>query len=223
MQIHRNNLFIYFVELIVALGSFCLVVLFSVTIEASLPDPLNPNAPPKDDSEIPPPTFNIPGATQPSANQGGAGDPGSNGAQAVPGIGGITPMSGSILSGFMEPFEYEPAGRKDPFAVPTMEKPLPPGSFHGPILPLQRFKLEELALMGIIWDVSKPRAMVRDPGGQIHVLGPNAKLGDKNGYIAVIREGEIVVIETFEEDGKLFSAARVVKLTSGAVPGAVQQ
>ncbi len=140
-----------------------------------------------------------------------------------PGGSGITPMSGSILSGFMEPFEYEPAGRKDPFSVPAIDKPLPPGSFHGPILPLQKYRLDQLALMGIIWDVSKPRAMIRDPGGQIHVLGPNAKLGDKNGYIAVIREGEIVVIETFEEDGKLFSAARVVKLTSGATAGSAQQ
>lgn len=130
--------------------------------------------------------------------------------------GGATGAPSSVLSGFMEPFEYKPEGRKDPFSVPSVEKPLPPGSFHGPTLPLQKFRLDELALTGIIWDVVRPRAMLRDPTGKIHVVGLNAKLGNQNGYVAVIREGEIVVIETFEEEGKLFSAARVVKLASAA-------
>lgn len=130
-------------------------------------------------------------------------------------VGGAIENEVSVLSGFMEPFDYDPQGRKDPFAQPTVEKPLPPGMFHGPVLPLQKFRLEELSLIGVIWDVSKPRAMLKDPSGRVHVVGPNAKLGMQNGYIATIREGEIVVIETYEEDGKLFSSARIVKLAGG--------
>lgn len=134
---------------------------------------------------------------------------------------GVAGPATSVLSGFMEPFPYDPQGRKDPFAQPTIEKPLPPGAFHGPVLPLQRFSLDpnqpdskKLRLIGIIWDVSKPRAMIMDPNSRVHVVGPNAKIGDRNGYVAAIREGEIVVIETYEEDGKLFSSARVVKIAS---------
>ncbi len=123
----------------------------------------------------------------------------------------------SVLSGFMEPFEYDPQGRKDPFAQPMVERPMEQGRFHGPVLPLQKFPLGKLSLVGVIWDVSKPRAMVRDPNGGVHVVGPNAKLGDRNGYVAAIREGELVVVETYEEDGKLFSQVRVVKIAdSGA-------
>lgn len=119
---------------------------------------------------------------------------------------------GSTLSSFMEPFEYDPLGRKDPFQKPDIDKPLAPGSFHGPVLPLQKYPLAQLTLVGIIWDVARPRAMFKDPQQKVHVIGPNAKLGNQNGYIAVIREGEVVVIETFEEDGKLYSAPRIVKL-----------
>lgn len=142
------------------------------------------------------------------------GAPAGPGGDAQSGASATDPAV-SVLSGFMEPFEYDPQGRKDPFAQPAIEKPLPPGAFHGPVLPLQKFKLEQLSLIGVIWDVSRPRAMFKDPSGKVHVVGPNAKLGDMNGYVAAIREGEVVVIETREEDGKLFSSARVVKIAGG--------
>lgn len=125
---------------------------------------------------------------------------------------GEAEAAGSTLSSFMEPFDYDPLGRKDPFQKPAIDKPLAPGSFHGPVLPLQKYPLASLTLVGIIWDVARPRAMFKDPDQKVHVVGPNAKLGNQNGYIAVIREGEVVVIETFEEDGKLYSAPRIVKL-----------
>lgn len=136
------------------------------------------------------------------------------GAPAAPSANAATAPSepGTSLSTFMEPFEYDPLGRKDPFQKPAIDRPLAPGSFHGPVLPLQRFALSQLTLVGIIWDVARPRAMFKDPEQRVHVIGPNAKLGNQNGYIAVIREGEVVVIETFEEDGKLYSAPRIVKL-----------
>jgi type IV pilus assembly protein PilP len=121
----------------------------------------------------------------------------------------------SPLSSMMQPYEYLDLGRKDPFQKPVLEKPLAPGAFHGPVLPLQRFSLDQLQLIGIIWDVAHPRAMLKDPQGKIHMLGPNAKIGNQNGYIAAIREGEVVVIETFEEEGKLRSDVRIVKLSTG--------
>lgn len=144
----------------------------------------------------------------------GSAPPSADGTTPPPGGGAIVApkQPGSSLSSFMEPFDYDPLGRKDPFQKPSIERPLAPGSFHGPVLPLQKFALSQLTLVGIIWDVSRPRAMFKDPDQKVHVVGPNSKLGNQNGYIAVIREGEVVVIETFEEDGKLYSAPRIVKL-----------
>ena len=117
-----------------------------------------------------------------------------------------------FLQGLMDPFEYDPRGRKDPFAQPLIDRPVEQGSAHGPLLPLQRFGLEQLQLVGIIWDVKRPRAMIQDPQRKIHIVGPNTKVGTKNGYIAVIREGEIVVVETIPQDGKLVSSAQILRL-----------
>ena len=118
----------------------------------------------------------------------------------------------TIFAGFMDPFDYEARGRRDPFAQPVPDKPLLPTGLHGPVLPLQSYNIEQLRLIGIIWDVRHPKAMIKDPDGKTHIVGPNTKIGPKNGYIAVIREGEMVVVETTDQDGKLNSTAQVVKI-----------
>ncbi len=116
------------------------------------------------------------------------------------------------FTGFLEPFNYNPRGRRDPFAQILPERQASRGRVNGPDLPLQQYELQELKLTGIIWDVSRPRAMLKDPKGKVHIVGPNAKLGRKNGYIAVIREGELVVVETVEHEGRLMSSTKIVKL-----------
>lgn len=112
----------------------------------------------------------------------------------------------------MEAFEYNPRGRRDPFIQPIPDKPVEQGPVHGPLLPLQKFELTQLRLVGIIWDVRKPQAMIKDPSGATHLVGTNTRIGPRNGYIAVIREGEIVVVETQEQEGRLVSSAQVVKI-----------
>ncbi len=119
----------------------------------------------------------------------------------------------SIIQGFMDPFPYDPNDKRDPFRPPIEDKQLPAGALHGPLLPLQRFDLNQLKLMAVIWDVARPKALIKDPEGKTHIIGPNAKIGQKNGYVAVVREGEIVVIETVERDGRLYSTAQVVKIS----------
>ena len=123
-----------------------------------------------------------------------------------------SPASEGIFSGFMDPFDYEPRGRRDPFLQPIPDKPVEQGNVAGPLLPLQKFELGQLRLIGIIWDVKRPKAMIKDPAGATHVVGPNTKVGPRNGYIAVIREGEMVVVETTDQDGRLVSSAQVVKI-----------
>ncbi|MES2854641.1 MAG: pilus assembly protein PilP [Bdellovibrionota bacterium] len=120
--------------------------------------------------------------------------------------------SSSMFGGFREPFDYDPRGRRDPFIQPIPDRPMSEGALHGPLLPLQKFDLVQLRLVGIIWDVRRPKAMIKDPTGNTHLVTTNTKVGPKNGYIAVIREGEIVVVETQEQDGRLVSTAQVVKI-----------
>lgn len=118
-----------------------------------------------------------------------------------------------FFSGLFDAFDYEPRGRRDPFSQTIVGRPLEQvGDAYGPLLPLQRFNLEELRLTGIIWNVARPKAILKDPSGNIHVVTLNSKIGSRNGYVAAIREGEIVVVETIEQDGRLVSTAQVVKI-----------
>jgi type IV pilus assembly protein PilP len=163
-------------------------------------------SPPKADAQ----TAADPAAAATPAPAAGASEPVSA-AEAAKQLEALTDEL--FLQGMMDAFEYDPRGRRDPFVQPVLDRPVPMGAKHGPFLALQRFDINTLKLVGIIWDVKRPRAMITDPGGKIHIVGPNAKIGPRNGYIAVIREGEIVVVETVEgEGGRLASSAQVIKL-----------
>ncbi|MEO0335779.1 MAG: pilus assembly protein PilP, partial [Pseudomonadota bacterium] len=80
------------------------------------------------------------------------------------------------------------------------------------LLPLQRFDLDQLNLLGIIWDISDPKAMFKDPNGEIHIVGLEERIGRKNGYIAVIREGEVVVVEASRRKGEVIYTSRVLRM-----------
>lgn len=118
----------------------------------------------------------------------------------------------SELQSFLEPFIYEMKGRRDPFkpfveGVATSED-----EADGPLLPLQQFDLEQIKLIGIIWDVRHPKAMFLDPNSQVHVLGRDERIGRNNGYIAVIREGEVVVVESAKVRGQNTFNSKVLKI-----------
>lgn len=105
---------------------------------------------------------------------------------------------------------YDPSGKRDPF------RPLPAirGMTLGgqPVEPLEKFDLEQLKLVGILWDTKKPKAMVKDPTGKVHMVYPNTKMGKRNGYIRLIREGEVVVIESIVDEDKTVKNAKVLVL-----------
>jgi type IV pilus assembly protein PilP len=152
-------------------------------------------------------------AAQPQSAQAPAADATQAQSGSAQTASGSSPSSQEgIFSGFMDPFDYDPRGRRDPFVQPVPDRPVEQGNVAGPLLPLQKFELGQLRLVGIIWDVKRPKAMIKDPTGQTHVVGPNTKVGPRNGYIAVIREGEMVIVETQDQDGRLVSSAQVVKI-----------
>lgn len=164
-------------------------------------------------------------ATSPAGATGAATDAPAAGAAASPAPGGTAvkvnhsdpnvqapTTSVNIFSGLMDPFDYDSRGRRDPFAQKMADQAVSGGLVHGPLLPLQRYDLNQLRVMAILWDVKRPQAMIKDPNGNIYIITPNSKIGPHNGYVAAIREGEIVVIETQEQDGRLVSTAQVVKI-----------
>lgn len=130
-----------------------------------------------------------------------------------------TPAAGTAVG--TEEYVYDPVGRRDPFrpyrTIRTVEPTRPargqrPQEDESNLEPLQRFEIDQLTVLGILWDVKQPRALIRDGAGKIHTLVKNTKLGRNNGYVATIREGEIVVIESFdEEDGRTVKRTRILE------------
>lgn len=112
----------------------------------------------------------------------------------------------------LEPFIYDPKNRKDPFS-PNFETGMEEGSkLQSPLLPLQRFNLNEIQLVGIIWGVEKPQAMFMDPTKRVHIIGKNERIGRNNGYIAVIREGEVVIVEPIRRDDEVVYNSTVMRI-----------
>lgn len=116
------------------------------------------------------------------------------------------------VQSYLEPFIYDPKGRRDPFGPFQENEVGVDGEFQGPLLPLQRFDVSELKLIGVIWDVNDPKAMFLDPNKQIHMVGKDERVGRNNGYIAVIREGEVVVVEANRRKGELLYSSVVVRI-----------
>lgn len=113
----------------------------------------------------------------------------------------------------LEPFIYDPKNRKDPFKPYVEIDSLDQGEMQGPLLPLQRFDLNEINLVGIIWDVGSPRAMFLDPTNTVHIIGKNERIGRNNGYIAMIREGEVVIVEATRKEDEVIYTTTVMKIS----------
>lgn len=119
-----------------------------------------------------------------------------------------------------EGFRYDPSGKRDPFQSYIKATPAPdarPAVGQAPageeagrprrdqLFPdtgqgaraesLTNFDLNQLRLVGVLWDVNDPKAMVRTPSGKVYLLRRLTRIGINNGYVAAIREGEVVVIE----------------------------
>lgn len=122
----------------------------------------------------------------------------------------------TVSQGVLETFLYDPKGRRDPFAPFRAEEPTSDTTSEvlGPILPLQRFSLSELKLIGIMWDISEPKALFVDPNGRYWPpVGIDDRIGNKNGYVAAIREGEVVIIESNQgREGEIVYTPRVLRV-----------
>lgn len=123
----------------------------------------------------------------------------------------------------LEPFIYSQKGRKSPF-----EKP--PGVDAQPVQQqakgvvtkgrvqlsgLEGYDVDTFKVTTILWDIERPQALVKSPNNETYVLEEGTKIGRSNGYVAKIREGEVVIIEVNYpngEDGRKLYTTQVLKL-----------
>ncbi len=101
-----------------------------------------------------------------------------------------------------EEYSYNPIGKRDPFRSFL--------SFGArderdtPRTPLQKFEIDQYRLVGIIWGVDRPRALVEDPERVGHVMEIGTYIGRNWGKVTQITSGEVVVTEEYQTiDGEL--------------------
>lgn len=115
---------------------------------------------------------------------------------------------------FLEPYLYDTReGRRNPFRpFAAFDAAAYSDIVIGPSTPLERYDLDELKLTGILWDVKNPRAMFVDPKKEVHIVSKDDRIGRRRGYVAVIREGEVVVVETTTYSGEPVYSTRVLQI-----------
>lgn len=119
------------------------------------------------------------------------------------------------IQAYLAPFYYDETNYRNPFLHPELAIPLVPGEVYGPFLPLQSFKLHQLSVNGLFWNTAKPKAIIATPKGKTIAVGIKDYVGENFGYIASIREKEIVVIQTLEEQGQRYTTTKVLFLSKG--------
>lgn len=84
---------------------------------------------------------------------------------------------------------------RDPFRPPTLQKEIQPRRREN-LSPLERLNLSQLKLVGIVWGIKEPRAMVEDPSGLGYVIKVGTPIGSNDGKVKAIHRNEVVVEET---------------------------
>lgn len=123
-----------------------------------------------------------------------------------------------------EDYEYDPIGKRDPFksfikVVKAVEVPVTkPVVVKGKAMPavvitdpLLKYTLDDYKILGILSNTANPRALI-EIDGKTYVMYRNMKLGRNGGVIREIREGEIVVSEQLEIDGKMKQETKLLQI-----------
>lgn len=91
-------------------------------------------------------------------------------------------------------FTYTPTGKRDPFRSFVLENAKNQRQDRGP---LEQFELAQISLVAVVWDTSKPRALVQDPSGRAFIVSEGTAVGKNDGRIIRIGDNSVVVKETY--------------------------
>jgi type IV pilus assembly protein PilP len=93
---------------------------------------------------------------------------------------------------------FSPAGKRDPFR-PLSLTTKTTSEARGNLSPLERFELGQLKVVGIVWDVKEPRAMIEDTGGLGYIVKVGTPIGSSQGRVKAIYRNEVVVEESYAD------------------------
>ena len=93
---------------------------------------------------------------------------------------------------------YSSVGKRDPFR-PLSLKPKASPRARENLSPLERYELGQLKLVGIIWGIKEPRAMVEDATGLGYVVKIGTLIGPNEGKVKAIKPAEVIIEERFTD------------------------
>ena len=112
-----------------------------------------------------------------------------------------------------EGYVYNPIGKRDPFR--SFLASGPKDDDETPRTPLQRYDLDQYQLVGVIWGIDRPRALVEDPEHTGHVVEIGTYIGKNWGKVSQITASGVVVTEEYQTiDGELVVNEIPMKLAS---------
>lgn len=86
-------------------------------------------------------------------------------------------------------------GSRDPFRPMTLRAKVNTRQREN-LSPLERLDLSQLKVVGIIWDIKEPRAMVEDTAGLGYVVKVGTPIGSNDGVVKAIHRNQVVVEES---------------------------
>lgn len=108
-------------------------------------------------------------------------------------------------------YNYNPIGKRDPFRSFLADELAP--DTRKVVTALQRFDLDQLKIIGIIWGISSPRAMVTTPEGKGYVVQKGTLIGKNWGKVSRITQDEVIISEEYRDfEGKLIVTEVPLKL-----------
>jgi Tfp pilus assembly protein PilP len=94
-------------------------------------------------------------------------------------------------------FRYDSRGKRDPFRSFEWEQlklELTDAEMLGP---LEQFDVNQLTVVGVVWNDNNARALVQDPSGMSYIIATGARVGKNDGRVMRIDDNLVVVRETY--------------------------
>jgi len=88
-------------------------------------------------------------------------------------------------------------GRRDPFRPITLNVRAASTRRRENLSPLERFEIGQLKLVGVVWNVKEPTALVEDSSGLGYMVKVGTPIGSNDGKVREVRRESLIVEEFF--------------------------
>jgi len=110
-------------------------------------------------------------------------------------------------------FVWDVTDERDPFKPYRSPRTLKQDA-AAPVDPLTLLDLGQVQILAILWNNKVPRAVLKAQDGTLYTIFRKTKLGGNSGVVVDIREGEVIVVESFDDGfGNIIKEVRPLRLS----------